>query len=60
MVRLKDLINNLTVMDVATGQYKVKRTAFIVNNRMDFRGAAPSTDAYRLILLPPFAPLAAR
>jgi hypothetical protein len=37
-----------------------KWTAFIINKGMDFGRTATTADAYRLILLPPFAPLAAR
>ncbi len=47
-------------MNFAAGQNEVKRATFIIDDRVDFGRAATTADAYRLILLPPFAPLAAR
>ncbi len=58
--RIEHVSNDLTVMDLATGYGEVQWPAFAVDDGVDFRRAAAATDADRLILLPPFAPLAAR
>jgi hypothetical protein len=55
--RVEHVANDLTVVDLAARHHEVQRTALAVDDDVDFRGAA---DADRLILLPPFAPLAAR
>lgn len=52
--------DDLAVMDLAARHDEVQRPAFAVDNRVDLRGAAPAALADGLILLPPFAPLAAR
>jgi len=52
--------NDLTVVDLAARQREVQWAAFAVNDSVDFRRATTPADADRLILLPPFAPLAAR
>ncbi len=52
--------DDLAVMDLSARHDEVQRTAFAVDQRVDFRGAAAAADADRLIFLPPFAPLAAR
>ena len=39
---------------------EVLRAALAVDDRVDFRAAPAAADTDRLILLPPFAPLAAR
>jgi hypothetical protein len=58
--RVQNLFDNLAVMDLATGHDEVQRTAFAVDDRVDFRTAPAPADADGLILFPPFAPLAAR
>ena len=58
--RVEHIINDLAVMNLPAGHDEVQRTALAVDNRMDFRGATAAADTDRLILLPPFAPLAAR
>jgi len=57
---VQNLFDDLAVMDLTAGDDEVQRTAFAVDDRVDFRAAPTPTDADRLILLPPFAPLAAR
>ena len=52
--------NDLTVVDLPARHREVQWAAFAVDNGVDFRGATAAADADRLILLPPFAPLAAR
>jgi len=52
--------NDLTVVDLPARHREVQWAAFAVNDGVDFRGATAAADADRLILLPPFAPLAAR
>jgi len=47
-------------VDLPARHRKVQRTALAVDDGVDFRGATTATDADRLLLLPPFAPLAAR
>jgi len=47
-------------MDLATRDDEVQRAAFAIDDRVDFRASSASADADSLILLPPFAPLAAR
>src|SRR5208282_5947013 len=58
--RVEHLANDLAVVDLATRYREVQRTAFAVDDSVDFRGAAAAADADRLLLLPPFAPLAPR
>ena len=58
--RVQNLFDDLAVMDLSARHDEVQRPAFAVDDRVDFRGAAAPADADRLILLPPFAPLAAR
>jgi len=57
---VEHIANDLTVVDLAAGHREVQWAAFAVDDGVDFRGAAAAADADRLILLPPFAPLAAR
>jgi hypothetical protein len=52
--------NDLTVVDLPARHGEVQWAAFAIDNGVDFRGATAAHDADRLILLPPFAPLAAR
>ena len=47
-------------MDLSARHREAQRPAFAVDNGVDFRGSAAPADTDRLILLPPFAPLAAR
>jgi len=47
-------------MDLAARHREVQRATLTVDDGVDFRGATAATDADRLLLLPPFAPLAAR
>ncbi len=58
--RVQHLFDDLAVMNLSARYDEVQRTAFAIDNRVDFRAAPAPTDADRLILLPPFAPLAAR
>ena len=58
--RIEHVLGGLTVVDLSAGHREVQRVAFAVNGGVDFRGAPATADADRLILLPPFAPLAAR
>jgi len=58
--RVEHLANDLAVVDLAARHSKVQRAAFAVDDGVDFRGATAAADADRLLLLPPFAPLAAR
>ena len=46
-------------MNLAALHREVQRAALAVDDGVDFRGAIAATDADRLILLPPLAPLAA-
>lgn len=57
---VEDLFDDLAVVNLAAGQREVQRTAFAVDRRVDLGRSATPADADRLILLPPFAPLAAR
>ncbi len=57
---VEHIANDLTVVDLAARHSEVQWAAFAVDDGLDFRGAAAAADADRLILLPPFAPLAAR
>jgi hypothetical protein len=57
---VQDLLDDLTVMDVPAREREVQWPPFAVDDRVDFRRPAATADADRLILLPPFAPLAAR
>ena len=57
---IQDLLDDLTVMDLPARERKVQRPALAVDDRVDFRRPAATADADGLILLPPFAPLAAR
>jgi hypothetical protein len=47
-------------VDLSASHREVQRTAFAVDDSVDFRRATAAADADRLLLLPPFAPLAAR
>jgi hypothetical protein len=47
-------------MDLAACHCEVQWPTFAVDDSVDFRGATAATDADRLILLSPFAPLVAR
>ena len=58
--RVEHLANDLTVVDMAARHREVQRTALAVDDGVDFRRATAAADADRLLLLPPFAPLAAR
>ena len=58
--RLQNLFDDLAVVNVAASEDEVQRTALAVDDRVDFCAPAAAADADRLILLPPFAPLAAR
>jgi hypothetical protein len=58
--RFQHVANDLAVVDLAAGHREVQRAAFAIDDGVDFRGAPAAADADRLILLPPFAPLAAR
>ena len=58
--RIQDLLDDLTVMNLSTREREVQRPAFAIDDRVDFRRPAAAADADGLILLPPFAPLAAR
>ena len=57
---IKHFANDLTVVDLPTRYREVQRTALAIDDRVNLRGAPTAADADRLILLPPFAPLAAR
>ena len=57
---IEHVANGLTVVDLPARHRKVQRAALAVDDGMDFRGATAAADADRLVLLPPFAPLAAR
>ena len=58
--RVEHVANDLAVVDLATRYREVQWAAFAVDDGVDFRGATAAADADRLLLLPPFAPLAAR
>ena len=58
--RVQHVLDDLAVVDLSACYREVQRAAFAVDDRVDFRGATAPADADRLILLPPFAPLAAR
>ena len=58
--RVEHVANDLTVVDLATCHREVQRATLAVDDGVDFRGATAPANADRLILLPPFAPLAAR
>jgi len=57
---VEHIANDLTVVDLAARHCEVQWAAFAVDDGVDFGRAATAADADRLILLPPFAPLAAR
>jgi hypothetical protein len=57
---IKHVANNLTVVDLPARHREIQGAAFTVDDGVDFRRAAAAADADRLLLLPPFAPLAAR
>jgi len=57
---VKHFANDLTVVDLPARYREVQWTALAIDDRVNFRGAPTAADADRLILLPPFAPLAAR
>jgi len=58
--RVQYLFDDLAVMYLSTRHHEAQRPAFAVDNGVDFCGSAAPADADRLILLPLFAPLAAR
>jgi len=58
--RVQNLFDNLAVMDLTARHDEVQRAALAVDDRMDFRAPPAAADADRLVLLPPFAPEAAR
>jgi hypothetical protein len=57
---VEHIANDLTVVDLSARHREVQRTAFAVNDDVNFRGTTAAADADRLVLLPPFALLAAR
>ena len=57
---VEHVANDLTVVDLPARHREVQRTALAVDDGVNFRGATAAADANRLLLLPPFAPLAAR
>ena len=57
---VEDVANDLAIVDLAARYREVQRAAFAVDDGVDFRRAAAAADADGLLLLPPFAPLAAR
>ena len=57
---MQNLFDDLAVMDLAACHDEVQWAALTIDDRVDFRAAPAAADADRLILLPPFAPLAAR
>jgi len=58
--RVEHVADHLTVVNLAARHRKVQWPTLAIDDGMDFRGATTATDADRLVLLPPFAPLAAR
>jgi hypothetical protein len=58
--RVEDSANDLAVVDLPGGHREVQRPALAVDDGVDFRRATAAADADGLLLLPPFAPLAAR
>jgi hypothetical protein len=58
--RIQDFFDDLAVVDLSTSDDEVQWSTLAIDDRMDFRGPPTTTDANRLIFLPPFAPLAAR
>lgn len=58
--RVQDLFDDLAVVDLSARHCEAQRPALTVDNGVDFRSSAAPADADRLILLPPFPPLAAR
>ena len=57
---VEHVANDLTVVDLPARHREVQRSALAVDDGVNLRGATAAADADRLILLPPFAPLAAR
>ena len=57
---IEDLLDDLAVMDLPAGEREVQRPTLAIDDRVDLCRPAAAADADRLILLPPFAPLAAR
>ena len=57
---IKNVTDHLAVVNLAARHRKVQRPPLTIDDGMDFRGATTATDTDRLVLLPPFAPLAAR
>lgn len=57
---LQDVLDDLTVMNPTAGHGEIQRPPLAIDAGVDFRGAAATADADRLIFLPPFSPLAAR
>ena len=58
--RVEYVADDLTVVNLAARHRKVQWPTLAIDDGMDFRGATTATDPDRLVLLPPFAPLAAR
>src|SRR4029077_14162189 len=58
--RVQNLFDDLAVKTRAACNAEVQRGTCAIDARMDFRASAAPADADSLILLPPFAPLAAR
>jgi hypothetical protein len=58
--RIQDVFDDLAVVDLPTSDGEVQWSTLAIDDRMDFRGPPTTADVNRLILLPPFAPLAAR
>jgi hypothetical protein len=57
---IEQSLDGLTVMHLAAGDNEVQWPAFAVDAGMDLGAAPTPADADGLLLLPPFAPLAAR
>jgi hypothetical protein len=57
---VEHVADDLAVMNLATRDSEVQRAALAIDDGVDFRRPTTAADADRLILLPPFAPLAAR
>jgi len=58
--RVQNRFDDSAVMDLSARDDEVQRTAFAVDDGVDFRAPPAPADADGLIFLPPFAPLAAR
>ena len=57
---VKQAVSRLPIVALPSGQAQPDREALPIDDRVDFRRPAATADADGLILLPPFAPLAAR